>query len=64
MVAKRMMATIHPIKLVKGRIEVLNKIEQVIPTAFVEDLGLVDEETLDAVLTKLKATGNHCNGYV
>jgi len=59
-----MMATIHPIKLVKGKIEVLNKIEQVIPTAFVEDLGLVDEETLDAVLTKLKATENHCNGYV
>ena len=58
------MATIHPIKLVKGKIEVLNKIEQVIPTAFVEDLGLVDEETLDAVLTKLKATRNHCNGYV
>ena len=64
MVAKRMMATIHPIKLVKGKIEVLNKIEQVIPTAFVEDLGLVDEETLDTVLTKLKATRNHCNGYV
>ena len=58
------MATIHPIKLVKGKIEVLNKIKQVIPTAFVEDLGLVDEETLDAVLTKLKATGNHCNEYV
>ena len=59
-----MMATIHSIKVVKGNIEVLNKIEQVISTAFVEDLGLVDEKTLDAVLTKLKATGNHCNGYV
>ena len=44
------MATIHSIKVVKGNIEVLNKIEQVIPTAFVEDLGLVDEKTLDAVL--------------
>ena len=40
------------------------KIEQVVSSALSKDLGMIDEEVLDLVLSKIKKTSNHSLGYV
>ena len=59
-----MMMTLYPLEGKAPDYIIGEKIEQVVSSALLKDLGMIDEEVLDLVFSKIKETSNHSLGYV
>ena len=59
-----MMMTLYPLEGKAPHFTIGEKIEQVVFSALLKDLGMIDEDVLDLVLSKIKETSNHSLGYV
>ena len=59
-----MMLTLYPLEEKAPDFTIGEKIEQVVSSALSKDLGMIDEEVFDLVLSKIKETSNHSLGYV
>jgi len=59
-----MMMTLYPLERKAPDFIIGEKIEQVVFSALSKDLGMIDEEVLNLILSKIKETSNHSLGYI